>query len=415
MQEIVKKGQLLTPSHRVKDFPILSEKVYGKELVYLDSAASTQKPLPVVKAMSYAYEHYYANVHRGAYFFSNQTTEAYEKARDMVRAFINAKQSKEIVFTKNATEAINLVAYSFMSQLKRGDEIILTIMEHHSNIVPWHFLREKLGVKLIFIGLDETGRLDQEAFSQAFSPRTKLVSITHMSNVLGTILPIKQMIAHAHAHNVPVLVDGTQAVAHFQVDVQDSEADWYVFTGHKLYGPTGIGVLYGKTEHLEAMPPFLGGGQMIQHVSTEKISYAAPPHRFEAGTPPIVEAIGLMEALAYVEAIGLEKLEQHDQQLVAYAQKSLLSIENLQIFGESFPKGGIVTFNLKNIHAHDLATFLDCEGVAVRAGTHCAQPLLDLFGVTALCRASFGIYNDFHDINVLVAALHKAQDFFHGR
>ncbi|WP_295967720.1 cysteine desulfurase [uncultured Bartonella sp.] len=395
------------------DFPILDRKIYGKRLAYLDNAASAQKPRQVLEAMDEVYRTSYANVHRGLHFLSNTATELYEKAREIVRKFVNASSHEEIVFTKNATEAINTVAYGYgMPRFSEGDEIVLTIMEHHSNIVPWHFIREVKGVKLVFVPVDDDGVLHLEDFEKALTEKTRLVAVTHMSNTLGTVPPIKEMIKAAHERNIPVLIDGAQGSVHLTVDVQDLDCDWYVMTGHKLYGPTGIGVLYGKKDRLQEMHPFQGGGEMIEDVSVDKITYNEPPHRFEAGTPPIVQAIGLGVALEYIMSKDRKALEAHEKALTAYAHERLEAINSLRIFGHAPDKGGIISFELKGIHPHDVSMYIDRQGVAVRAGTHCAQPLLNRFHVTSTCRASFAMYNDRDDVDQLAEALEKARRFF---
>ena len=396
-----------------KDFPILAEKVYGKPLVYLDNGASAQKPRAVIDAVRNAYEREYANVHRGLHYLSNVATEKYEAARDIVREFLNAGAREEIVFTKNSTEAINLVAHSFGRwKIGAGDEIVLSIMEHHSNIVPWHFLRERSGAVLKWVPVADDGSFSLDDFANALTPKTRIVAITHMSNVLGTVVPIKEVCRIAHAHGIPVLVDGSQAAVHMPVDVRDLDCDFYVFTGHKIYGPTGIGVLYGKRTLLGAMPPFLGGGEMIRDVTTELVTYGDPPHRFEAGTPPIVQAIGLGAAIDYVNGLGKSRIRAHEDGLVKYAHERLREINSLRIIGTAREKGAIVSFELKGAHPHDVATIIDRSGVAVRAGTHCVMPLLARLGVTATCRASFGLYNTKEEVDSLAQALIKAQDFF---
>lgn len=396
-----------------RDFPILKRKIYGKRLAYLDNAASAQKPQSVLGAMEEVYKNNYANVHRGLHFLSNSATDLYEKAREIVRKFINASSLEEVVFTKNATEAINTVAYGYgMPRFSQDDEIVLTIMEHHSNIVPWHFIRETKGVKLVFVPVDDDGILHLEDFKKALTDKTRLVAVTHMSNTLGTVPPVKEMIKAAHERNIPVLVDGAQGSVHLTVDVQDLDCDWYVMTGHKLYGPTGIGVLYGKKERLEEMHPFQGGGEMIEDVSVDKITYNAPPHRFEAGTPPIVQAIGLGAALEYILSKDRRALQDHERALTAYAHERLGAINSLRIFGHAPDKGGIISFELQGIHPHDVSMYIDRQGVAVRAGTHCAQPLLNRFNVTSTCRASFAMYNDRDDVDQLAEALEKARRFF---
>lgn len=396
-----------------KDFPILSRTVYGKPLVYLDNGASAQKPQVVIDAMVNCLTHEYANVHRGLHFLSNAATDAYENAREIVRRFLNAGKIEEVIFTKSTTEAINLVAHGFgMPNIGADDEIVLSIMEHHSNIVPWHFIRERQGAKLVWIPIDDDGVLHIEDFRKCLTDRTKLVAITHMSNALGTVPPIKEMIRIAHERGIKVLVDGSQAAVHLPVDVQDIDADFYVVTGHKLYGPTGIGVLYGKEELLNSMRPFLGGGEMIRDVTMDNVTYGDAPHRFEAGTPPIAEAIGLGAALNYMDSVGREKIAAHEESLRDYAHAELSKINSLRIFGNAPDKGAIVSFELQGIHAHDVSMVIDRAGVAVRAGTHCAQPLMQRFGVTSTCRASFGMYNTKAEIDVLAQALEKARQFF---
>ncbi|MBZ9655612.1 cysteine desulfurase [Phyllobacterium lublinensis] len=396
-----------------RDFPILSREVYGKPLVYLDNGASAQKPLAVIDTISDTYSNEYANVHRGLHFLSNAATDAYEKARESVRRFLNAASVDEIVFTKSATEAINTVAYGYgMPNIDEGDEIVLSIMEHHSNIVPWHFIRERQGAKLVWVPVDDQGTFHIEEFESRLTDNTKLVAITHMSNVLGTVTPIKEIVRIAHARGIPVLVDGSQGAVHLPVDVQDLGCDWYIFTGHKIYGPSGIGVLYGRKNMLEAMRPFQGGGEMIEEVTEDIVTYNHPPHRFEAGTPPIAQAIGLGAAIEYVEKIGRAAILAHEEGLRDYAHERLREINSLRIFGDAKGKGAIISFELEGIHAHDVSMVIDRAGVAVRAGTHCAQPLLKRFGVTSTCRASFAMYNTKDEIDVLADALEKARKFF---
>ncbi|MGB6284213.1 MAG: cysteine desulfurase [Xanthobacteraceae bacterium] len=393
------------------DFPILAMQVYGKPLVYLDNAASAQKPRVVLDGLNEVYTTQYANVHRGLHFLANEATEAYENAREKVAAFLNARRKEEIIFTRNATEAINLVAYTFgRERIKAGDEIVLSIMEHHSNIVPWHFLRERQGAVIKWAPVDDEGNFLLDEFEKLLTPRTKLVAITHMSNMLGTTLPAKDVVRLAHARGIPVLFDGAQAAVHLDVDVRELDCDFYAFTGHKLYGPTGIGALYGKYEHLAAMPPFNGGGEMIREVFEDHITYGDPPHKFEAGTPPIVQAIGLGAAIDYVTSVGKQRIRGHEAELVRYAQERLREINSLRIFGAAKDKGPIVSFELKGAHPHDVATIIDRAGVAVRAGTHCVMPLLARFGVTATCRASFAMYNTRDEVDCLAQALLKAQN-----
>src|ERR1700676_148162 len=395
------------------DFPILAMQVYGKPLVYLDNAASAQKPRAVLDRLQQAYTTQYANVHRGLHYLANEATEAYEAAREKVAAFLNAERKEEIIFTRNATEAINLVAYTFdRERIKAGDEIVLSIMEHHSNIVPWHFLRERQGAVIKWAPVDEDGNFLIDEFEKLLTPRTRMVAVTHMSNMLGSVVPVKQVVALAHARGIPVLIDGSQAAVHLDVDGVDLDCDFYVFTGHKLYGPTGIGVLYGKHQHLLGMAPFNGGGEMIRDVFEDSVTYGEPPHKFEAGTPPIVQAIGLGAAIDYVGSIGKARIRAHETELLKYAHERLRAINSLRIFGSAREKGAIVSFEMKGAHPHDVATIIDRSGVAVRAGTHCVMPLMARFGVTATCRASFGLYNTREEVDGLAQALIKAQGFF---
>lgn len=395
------------------DFPALAMQVYGKPLVYLDNAASAQKPQAVLDRLMKAYSREYANVHRGLHFLANEATEAYEGAREKVAQFINAPRKEDIVFTRNATEAINLVASSFgAGRIGEGDEIVLSIMEHHSNIVPWHFYRERHGAVLKYAPVDDEGNFLLDEFEKLLTPRTKMVAMTQMSNALGTVVPVKEVIRIAHARGIPVLVDGAQSSVHMDIDVQDLDCDFFVLTGHKLYGPTGIGALYGKSQHLEAMRPFLGGGEMIREVFEDRVTYGEPPHKFEAGTPAIVQAIGLGAALDYIQSVGKSRIRAHENELVKYAHEKLGAINSLRIIGTAKDKGPIVSFEMKGAHAHDIATVIDRAGVAVRAGTHCTMPLLARFGVTATCRASFGMYNTKAEVDTLATALIKAQEFF---
>ncbi|SFI56389.1 cysteine desulfurase [Bradyrhizobium sp. Gha] len=396
-----------------RDFPALSLQVYGKNLVYLDNAASAQKPSAVLERMTQAYTSEYANVHRGLHYLANAATEAYEGGRTKAAQFINAPRSEEVIFTRNATEAINLVASSWGGpNIKEGDEIVLSIMEHHSNIVPWHFLRERQGAVIKWAPVDDEGNFLIDEFEKLLTSKTKLVAITQMSNALGTIVPVKDVVKIAHARGIPVLVDGSQGAVHLPVDVQDIGCDFYVFTGHKVYGPTGIGVLWAKYDHLVAMRPFNGGGEMIREVSREVVTYGDPPHKFEAGTPAIVEAVGLGAAIDYVNSIGKERIAAHEHDLVTYAQERLREINSLRLIGTARGKGPVISFELKGAHAHDVATVIDRQGIAVRAGTHCVMPLLERFNVTATCRASFGMYNTREEVDHLAQALLKARDLF---
>jgi cysteine desulfurase/selenocysteine lyase len=396
-----------------RDFPILAERPYGKPLVYLDNAASAQKPRQIIERLTHFYEHEYANVHRGLHYLANAATEGYEGARESVRRFLNAESVDEIVFTRGATEALNLVAASYgLAHIGEGDEIILSVMEHHSNIVPWHFLRERKGAVLKWIDVDDDGRFSLEAFEELFTKRTKIVALTHMSNVVATPTPIAEVARIAHAHGVPVIVDGSQGAVHLDVDVRALDVDFYVLTGHKLYGPTGIGALYGKRKWLENLPPFNGGGEMIETVTRDAVTYNAPPQRFEAGTPPIAQAVGLGAALDYMESIGRAAIRAHESDVTRYAHERLSAHKGLHIYGRAPDKGPILAFNVDGAHAHDIATVIDRAGVAVRAGTHCAMPLLARFGATASCRASFALYNTRAEIDVLSAALERAQALF---
>ncbi len=395
------------------DFPILFREVYGKPLVYLDNGASAQKPTAMLEAIEHAYKMEYANVHRGLHYLSNTATSKYEDARETVRRFLNAPSTDEIIFTRNATEAINLVASSFGGMiLGENDEVILSIMEHHSNIVPWHFHRERRGAVLKWAPITDEGEFQLDKFEQLFNQHTKMVAITHMSNVLGTITPLKEIVRIAHAHNVPVLVDGSQSAVHMTIDVQDLDVDFYVFTGHKTYGPTGIGVLYAKKQHLDAMPPFLGGGDMIESVSKNNVTYGKTPHKFEAGTPPIVQTIGLGAALDYMMQVGRERIAVHEAMLKDYAHERLGRLNWLKIHGQAKDKGAIISFSVEGLHPHDISTIIDRSGVAVRAGHHCAQPLMERLGVTATCRASFAMYNTKAEVDALAEALIKARQFF---
>lgn len=393
------------------DFPILSRQVYGKPLVYLDSGASAQKPRQVLDAMTRFAESDYANVHRGVHYLSAAATDAYEAARRTVQKFLHAAREDEIVFTKGGTEAINLVSYSFLApRIQPGDEIVLSVMEHHSNIVPWHFLRERHGAVIKWIDVRDDGSLDIEAVDAAIGPKTRLVAITHMSNVLGTLTPLQLIVARAHAKGVPVLADGCQGAVHEIIDVQALDIDFYALTGHKIYGPTGIGALYAKRAHLKGMRPFNGGGEMIREVTKDIVTYADPPARFEAGTPPIIEAVGLAAAMDYLMGLDRAAVKAHEHDLLTYARERLRDFNWLRVIGDAPGKGAIISFEAEGMHAHDLATILDREGVAVRAGHHCAQPLMERFGVASTSRASFGLYNTRADVDALVAGLGKARE-----
>ncbi|MGC9953486.1 MAG: cysteine desulfurase [Rhizomicrobium sp.] len=392
------------------DFEILSRTIYGRPLVYLDSAASAQKPRQVLDAMNAFAVSDYANVHRGVHYLSAAATQAYEAARETVRRFLNAGQVDEIVFTKGGTEAINLVSYSWLApRIRPGDEIVLTVMEHHSNIVPWHFLRERQGAVLKWVDVRDDGSLDIEVLDAAIGSKTKLVAVAHMSNVLGTVTPLKEIVARAHAKGVPVLADGCQGAVHETVDVRDLDIDFYALTGHKLYGPTGIGVLYAKRAHLGAMRPFNGGGEMINEVTRDVVTYADPPARFEAGTPPIVESVGLAAALDYIASFDRAAVKAHELSLLSFAREAVRELGWLRVIGDAPGKGAILSFETAGMHAHDVATILDREGVAVRAGHHCAQPLMERFGVTSTTRASFALYNTREDVDALVEGLRKAR------
>ena len=394
------------------EFPILSRQVNGNPLVYLDSAASAQKPRAVIQAMTRAMERSYANVHRGLHTLANETTDAYEAARKSVAGLIGAEPT-EIIFTKGGTEAINLVAAGLgRTLLQAGDEVIVTQMEHHANIVPWHFLRERQGVVLKFVPVLDDGRLDMDAYQAMLGPRTKVVALSHMSNVLGTVNPVAEMAADAHAAGALVLLDGCQAIVHQAVDVRALDCDFYVFSGHKLYGPTGIGILYGKAERLAALPPYQGGGEMIGMVSEEVITYADPPHRFEAGTPPILEAIGLGAAIDWLSGLDRTAIAAHEHALYDHVRQRLNGANWLKVIGEAPGKGAILSFTVEGAHAHDVAQILDRYGVAVRAGTHCAEPLMRRFGVTSSARASFALYNTLEEADAFVDALTKTQAFF---
>lgn len=395
------------------DFPILATEVHGKPLVYLDNAASAQKPRSVIDAETGCYERTYSNVHRGAHFLSAAATDLFEESREATRRFINAADTREIIFTRGATEAINLVASSWgRANIQPGDEIIISAMEHHANIVPWHFLREEKGAVLKVAPISDAGDFLLEEFEKLVTPRTKMVAMTHMSNALGTIVPMTDVIRIARSVGAKILVDGCQAICHSRIDVQALDVDFYVFSGHKIYGPSGIGVLYGKRDLLEAMPPYQGGGEMIATVTFDRITYADLPHKFEAGTPAIAQAIALKPAIEYIAALGIENIGDHEHDLLAYATEQMTAIDGVHIVGTARNKASILSFVMDDAHPHDLATILDRSGVAVRSGHHCAQPLMDRFDVPATARASFGLYNTRAEVDALIAAIHKAKDIF---
>ena len=395
------------------DFPILAERVYDKPLVFLDSAASAQKPQCVIDAIKHCYSHEYANIHRGVYWLSARATEAYEQARSKVQRFINAASAREIVFTKSTTEAINLVAYSYGgSQLKADDEVILSELEHHANIVPWQLLRDRIGIRIKVVPIDDRGNFLLDEYVKLLGPQTRLVALTHTSNALGTITQAEEIIRLAHSHGAHVLLDGAQYVVHGPLDVQALDVDFYTFSGHKLYGPSGIGVLYGKADILSVMPPYQGGGDMIRQVTFEKTEFADIPGRFEAGTPHIAGAYGLSAAIDYLTEIGMDKVAAKERELLDYATERLGEIDLLRLIGAADEKAGIISFEVDGVHAHDVGTILDREGIAVRVGHHCAQPLMDRFGITGTVRASFGLYNDKTDVDALVKSLGKVQDIF---
>lgn len=396
-----------------EDFPILSRTVYGKPLVYLDNGATTQKPRCVVDAIVEEYYSVNANVHRGVHFLSQQATNLHEASRETVRRFINAGSTNEIVFTRGTTESINLVASSFVeSQMKEGDEVIVSVMEHHSNIVSWQLQAMRKGIVLKVIPMNDCGELLLDEYEKLFSPRTRLVSVAHVSNVLGTINPVKQIIEMAHAHQVPVLIDGAQGIPHMPVDVQDLDADFYVFSGHKIYGPTGVGVLYGKENWLDKLPPYQGGGEMIQNVSFEKTTFNQLPFKFEAGTPDYIGTTALAKALDYVSAIGMDQIAAYEHELTVYAMQRLKEIPDMRIFGEAAHKGGVISFLVGNIHHFDMGTLLDRLGIAVRTGHHCAEPLMRRLGIEGTVRASFGIYNTKEEVDALVAGIERVSRMF---
>ena len=395
------------------DFPILQREVYQKPLVYLDNAATTQKPLCVLDAMREEYLNVNANVHRGVHYLSQQATDLHEAAREKVRQFINASKTEEIIFTRGTTEAINLVASSFcQSQMKAGDEVLVTEMEHHSNIVPWQLQAERLGIVVKHLPISDDGRLDLSTLNASLSTKTKLVSITHVSNVLGTINPIADVVRVAHEHGVPVMVDGAQAAPHFRVDVQALDCDFYAFSGHKMYGPTGIGVLYGKEEWLEKLPPYQGGGEMIDKVSWERTTFERLPFKFEAGTPDYIATHGLAAAIDYLDAVSLDQVEAHEQELTRYCMQQLQTIDGMTIYGPADGHDAVVSFNVGQIHHLDLGTLLDRLGIAVRTGHHCAQPLMQRLGVSGTVRASFALYNTKEEIDALVAGIRRVSQMF---
>ncbi|WP_321425146.1 cysteine desulfurase [uncultured Bacteroides sp.] len=396
-----------------KDFPILQREVYGKPLIYFDNGATTQKPRCMVEAITEEYYSVNANVHRGVHFLSQQATELHEGSRKTVQQFINARSTNEIIFTRGTTESINLLAFSFGEAFcKEGDEIIISVMEHHSNIVPWQMLAARKGITIKVVPINEKGELIMDEYKSFFSERTKLVSIAHVSNVLGTINPVKEMIAFAHEHDVPVLVDGAQSVPHMKVDVQDLDADFYAFSGHKIYGPTGVGVLYGKEEWLDKLPPYQGGGEMIQTVSFEKTVFNELPFKFEAGTPDYIGTTALAVSLDYVSKIGMDQIGAYEHELTTYAMQRLKAIEGMRIFGEADQKGSVISFLVGNIHHFDMGTLLDRLGIAVRTGHHCAQPLMQNLGIEGTVRASFGMYNTKEEVDALVAGIERVRKMF---
>lgn len=395
------------------DFPILSRTVYGKPLVYLDNGATTQKPRAVVEAITEEYYSVNANVHRGVHFLSQRATELHEASRETVRRFINARSTNEIVFTRGTTESINLLAYSYGEAcLKAGDEVLLSTMEHHSNIVPWQLLQARKGIVLKVIPMNDRGELLLEAYRELFTERTRLVCVAHVSNVLGTVNPVKEMIRTAHSHGVPVLVDGAQSIPHMPVDVQELDADFYVFSGHKVYGPTGVGVLYGKEDWLDRLPPYQGGGEMIQHVSFERTTFNELPFKFEAGTPDYIGTTALARALDYVTALGMDRIAAHEHDLTTYAMERLRQVPGMRIFGEAAEKGSVISFLVGDIHHFDMGTLLDRLGIAVRTGHHCAQPLMQRLGIEGTVRASFGLYNTRHEVDALVAGVERVSRMF---
>lgn len=409
--EIMKSG--LRPDVLKADFPVLQQVINDKPLVYFDNAATTQKPRVVIERMRAYYELENANVHRGVHALSQRATDAYENARETVRAFIDAAHSKEIIFVRGATEAINLVARSFgQKYLKKGDEILISAMEHHSNIVPWQMICEEKGARLRVIPMSRSGELNMKAYSRLLGPKTRLVAVTHVSNALGTVNPVPEIVEMAHRKGIPVLVDGAQSVPHMPVDVRELGCDFFVFSGHKMYGPTGIGVLYGRAELLEEMPPYQGGGDMIRSVTFDKTTFNGLPYRFEAGTPNIAGAVGLAAAVEYLNSIGMDQVAAHEKALLDYATSSILKLEGLTIFGNARRKAGVISFLFNDVHPHDIGTILDQEGVAIRTGHHCAQPVMDFFSISATARASFGLYNTTQEIDRFINAMKKIKEVF---
>jgi cysteine desulfurase/selenocysteine lyase len=417
MSTAAKTPHEIHPAHRYdvqnvrRDFPVLHQKVHGKPLVYLDNAATTQKPLAVIEAIQHYYLHDNSNIHRGVHTLSERATEHYENVRETARKFLNAASTKEIIFVRGTTEAINLVAQTYgRKNVGSGDEVVITALEHHSNIVPWQMLCEEKGAKLRVAPINDQGELLLEDFEKLLNAKTKIVAIAHLSNALGTINPVREIIRMAHAHNILVLVDGAQAVARMKVDVQALDCDFYAFSSHKLYGPTGVGILYGKTKLLEAMPPWQGGGDMIASVTFDKTVYNRLPYKFEAGTPNIADTIGLGAAIEYLNHLGLEEIERHEADILAYATNSLCAMPGVRIVGTAREKAGVLSFVMGEIHPHDIGTILDTEGIAIRTGHHCAQPVMQRFGIPATARASFGLYNTREEVDALVAGIRKVQE-----
>ena len=396
-----------------QDFPILNERVYGKPLVYLDNAATSQRPVQVLKKIEEAYLKYNSNIHRGVHYLSQKATEAHENSREVIRNFIHARSTKEIIFTRGTTESINLIAWSFGERFcEKGDEIIISAMEHHSNIVPWQMLCERKGLKLRVIPFDDSGTLDMDAFQNLISAKTKLISVAHISNTLGTVNPIKEIIQIAHQRGIKVLIDGAQSAPHFKLDMQALDADFFVFSSHKMYGPTGMGVLYGKEELLNELPPYQGGGEMIETVTFEKTTYNGLPFKFEAGTPDFTGSVGFAAGIKYIEALGLDSIKAYEDELLAYATVKLKAIPGMKIYGEAEKKSSVISFLVNNIHAFDMGTLLDQMGIAVRTGHHCAQPVMDRYGISGTVRASFAIYNTKEEVNVLVNGINRIAAMF---